>query len=176
VTSAVIGMSPNKGVSTDRNNYVGWAAAANDELGQTYGMMANVFTSKIAYKVAQIFPEDYIPINEPDQPAYTPAQLMTSRLGAHAARAKEVRRLALDKPKFRSAVYARTSVESRLLIEADGDFPAAKAALDQNALIAIIHRTHFTHVDDATAVEARLNLEETFVRLRQGPAVNIADF
>lgn len=174
--SAVIVLSPDKGVSTGRNNYVEWAAATNDELGQTYGMMANVLATQIAYQVAQVVPEDYIPIDEPDQPAYTPAQLMTLRLGAHAARAKEVRRLALDKPKFFSAVYARTSVASRLLIEADGDFPAAKAALDPNALIAIIHKTHFTHVDGATAVEARENLEETFGSLRQGPAQNIADF
>jgi hypothetical protein len=174
--SAVIVLSPDKGVSTGRNNYVEWAAATNDDLGQTYGMMANVLATQIAYQVAQVVPEDYIPIDEPDQPAYTPAQLMTLRLGAHAARSKEVRRLALDKPKFFSAVYARTSVASRLLIEADGDFPAAKAALDPNALIAIIHKTHFTHVDGATAVEARENLEETFGRLRQGPAQNISDF
>jgi hypothetical protein len=169
-------MSPDNGVSTGRNNYVEWAATANDELGQTYGMMANVLATQIAYQVAQVVPEDYISIDEPDQRAYAPAQLMTLRLGAHAARAKEVRMLALDKPKFFSAVYARTSVASRLFIEADGEFPAAKAALDLNAFIAIINMTHFTHVDGATVVEARENLEETFGRLRQGPAQNIADF
>ncbi len=106
---------------------------------QTYAMMASVLATQVAYHVAQVVPEDYIPTDELDQPTYTPAQLMTLRLGAHAARAKEVRRLALDKPKFVSAVYATTSVASRLLIESDIDY--------LSALIAIIQRTHFTHVD-----------------------------
>ena len=58
--------------------------------------------------------------------------------------------LVLDKLKFFSAVYARTSVVSRLLLAIDGNFPVAKAALDPNALIAIIHKTHFKHVDEST--------------------------
>ncbi len=141
------------------NNYVEWAVAANDDLGQNFGMMANVLATQIVCKVDQVVPEDYIPIEEADQPAYTPAQLTTLRLRVHAARAKEVKRLALNKPKFFSTVYARPSVASRLLIEAYGDFPAAKTALDPNALTAIIYKTHFTHVDGATALEARENLE-----------------
>ncbi len=87
-----------------------------------------------------------------------------------------MRRLALDKPKFFSAVYVRTSVASRLLIEEDGEFPAAKATLDPNAFVAIIHKTHFTHVDGATTIEARKHLKETFGRLRQGPAHSISYF
>jgi hypothetical protein len=139
-------------------------------------MMANVLATQIVYQVAQVVREGCIPIDEPDQPAYTHAQLMKLRLGAHATRSKEVRRLALDKPKFFSAVHARTSVASRQLIEADDDFPATKAALEPNALVAIIHKTYFTHVDGATSVEVRENLEETFGRLRQGPVHNISDF
>jgi hypothetical protein len=84
---------------------------------------------------------------------------MQLRVAAHAARAKEVRKLVEIKPKFFNAIFARTSVASRLLIKADGDFAAANAALDPNALVAIIHRTHFTHVDSATAVEALDNLD-----------------
>ncbi len=91
---------------------------------------------------------------------------MTLRLGAHAAREKQVRRLAVNKPRFFSDVYAPTSVASQLLIEVNGDFPAAKAALDLNALIAIIQKTHFTHVDRSTAVEARGHVEEIFGSLR----------
>jgi hypothetical protein len=87
--SAVIVMSPDEGVSTSRKNYVEWAAATNDELGQTYGMMANVLATRIAYQVAKVVPDDYIPMDEPDQPAYTPAQLTTLMLGAHAARSKK---------------------------------------------------------------------------------------
>jgi hypothetical protein len=173
--SVVIVLTPDKGVLKGRNNYAEWAAAINDDLGQAYGMMANVLATQIACQVAQVVPEDCIPIDKPDQNAYTHAQLMTLRLGAHAARSKEVRRLTLDKPKFFSAVYARKSAASRLLIKANNDFSAAKAALDPNDLASIIHKTHFTHVDEATAVEARENLEETFGRLRQGPAQNISD-
>ena len=50
--SAVIVLSPDKGGSTGMNNYVEWAAATNDELGQTYCMMANVLATHIAYQVA----------------------------------------------------------------------------------------------------------------------------
>ena len=65
---------------------------------------------------------------------------------------------------------------SRLLIETDGEFLAAKEALNPNTLVTIIHTTHFTHVDGATAVEASENLEETFGRLRKGPKQNSPDF
>ena len=98
------------------------------------------------------------------------------RVAAHAARAKEVRKLAEIKPKFFNATFARTSEASRILIEADGDFAAVNAALDPNALVVIIHRTHFTHVGGATAVEAIDNLEAMFTILRQGPTQNIAVF
>ncbi len=94
---------------------------------------------------------------------------MQMRVAAHAARAKEVRTLAEVKPKFFNAIFARTSVVSRLFIEADGDFAAANAAFDPNALVAIINRTHFTHVDGTTAVEAIDNLEAMFCNLMQGP-------
>jgi hypothetical protein len=101
---------------------------------------------------------------------------MQMRVTAHAARAKEVRKLAEIKPKFFNAIFARTSVASRLLIVADGDFAAANVALDPNALVAIIHRTYLTHVDGATAVETIDNLEAMFSNLRQGPTQNIAVF
>jgi hypothetical protein len=101
---------------------------------------------------------------------------MQMRVAAHAARAKEVRNLAEIKPKFFNAIFARTSVASPLLIEADGDFAVANAALDSNALVAIIHRIHFSYVDGATAVEAIANLEAMFSNLKQGPTQYIAVF
>ncbi len=79
-----------------------------------------------------------MPPNEPDQPNYTTVQIQALRLQAHAERNKEVRKLALDKPKFFAAILQRTSVASRLLIEADGGWTAAKAASDPNALITIM--------------------------------------
>jgi hypothetical protein len=109
-------------------------------------------------------------------PPLSAANIMQMRVAAHAARAKVVRKPAEIKPKFFNAIFARTSVESRLLNEADGDFVATNAALDPNALVAIIYRTHFTHVDGATAVEAIDNLEAMFSNLRQGPTQSIAVF
>ena len=49
----------------------------------------------------------------------------------------------------------RGVVASHLLIEVGGDFPVVNATLDPNALVALIHKTHFTRVDGAHAVEAR---------------------
>ncbi len=98
------------------------------------------------------------------------------RVAAHAAQTKEVRKLADLKPKFFNAIFARTSVAFRLLIEADGDFAAANTALDPNALVTIIHRTNFTNVDSATAVEGIDNLETMFSNLRHVPTQNIAVF
>ena len=71
--SAVAILSPDKGVSTGMNNYVEWAAATNDDLGQTYGMMANTLATQILYQVSQIALEDYIIIEESDQLAFTHA-------------------------------------------------------------------------------------------------------
>jgi hypothetical protein len=136
--------------------------------------MASVLTTQVAFDVPSDIPADYTPEPEPDFPPFSAADIMQMRVAAHAARAKEVRKLVEIKPKSFNTIFARTSVASRLLIEADGDFAAANAALDPNALVAIIHRTHFTHVDGATAVEAIENLEEMFSNLRQGPTQNIA--
>jgi hypothetical protein len=68
------------------------------------------------------------------------------------------------------------SVASRLLIEANGGWIVAKVASDPNALAAIIRRTHFSHVDGATAIEAKDNIESNFNDLRQGPKQSIAVF
>ncbi len=87
-----------------------------------------------------------------------------------------MRKLALDKPKLFAAILQRTSVASRLLTDADGDWIAAKADSDPNALAAIIRRTFFSHVDGATAMEAKDDIESNFNDLRQGPTQSIAVF
>ncbi len=78
------------------------------------------------------------------------------QVATYAARVKEVRKMTEIKPKLFNAIFARTSVAFRLLIESDGDFAAANAHLDPNAPVAIIHRNHFTYVDDVTAETRRL--------------------
>jgi hypothetical protein len=84
-------------------------------------------------------------------------------------RIKEVCKLALGKPKFFLVILQRTSVASRLLIEADGGWISAKAASNPNVVAAITRRTHFSHVDGATAIEAKANIESNFNDLHQGP-------
>jgi hypothetical protein len=85
-----------------------------------------------------------MPLEESDLPNYTLAHIRSLRLQAHTERNKEVRKLGFDKPKLFAPIMQRTSVASRLLIEADGDRIAAKTASDPNALAAIIRRTHFS--------------------------------
>ncbi len=85
-------------------------------------------------------------------------------------------KLALDKPTFFAAILQRANIASRLRIEADGGWIAAKDASDPNALATIIRRTHFSHDDGATAIEAKNNIESNFNDLRQGPTQSIAVF
>jgi len=54
----------------------------------------------------------------------------------------------------------KISIASQLLIEADGESAAAKAAEEPNALVAIVHRTHFTHVDGATPAMAKISMQK----------------
>jgi hypothetical protein len=63
-----------------------------------------------------------------------------------------------------------------LLIEADGEWAAAKAAEDPNALAAIVHRTHFTHVGGATLAMTKINMQKSFNALEQGPSRRISEF
>jgi hypothetical protein len=61
---------------------------------------------------------------------------------AHARKKRELRD---ELPQFFDDILLKISVASKLLIEADGEWAAAKAAEDPNALVAIVHRTHFIH-------------------------------
>jgi hypothetical protein len=96
--------------------------------------------TQVAYDVPSVFPADYAPEPEPDLPPFSAANRMQMRVAAHAAQAKEVKKLADIKPKFFNAIFAKTSVASRLLMEADGECDVANAALDQNALYAHSHK------------------------------------
>ncbi len=57
----------------------------------------------------------------------------------------------------------------QLLIEADGEWVEAKDAGSHNALVEIIHRTHFTHVEGASPAAAAVDLFKVFAKLEQGP-------
>ncbi len=58
----------------------------------------------------------------------------------------------------------------------DGEWAAAKAAEDPNALVAIVHRTHFTHVGGATPAMAKINMQKSSNALEQGPSRIISEF
>ncbi len=130
-------LSPDKDVATGRNNYLEWIVTTHDDLGQLYGILESVLTTQVAYDVLLVVPTDYAPEPKPDLPLFSAANILQMRVAAHAARAKNVRKLAKIKPKFFNAIFARMSVASRLLIVAGDDFAAANAAFEPNALVAI---------------------------------------
>ncbi len=67
-------------------------------------------------------------------------------------------------------------VTSQLLIEANGEWAAARAAEDPNALVATVHRTHFTYVGGATPAMAKINMHKSFNVFEQGPFRSISEF
>ncbi len=48
-------------------------------------------------------------------------------------------------------------------------------AEDPNALVAIVHRTHFTYVGGATPAMAKINMQKSFNALEQGPSRSISE-
>jgi hypothetical protein len=57
-----------------------------------------------------------------------------------------------------------------LHIKTDGDLADAKAEDNPNALVAIIHRAHFAHVDSASPAVAKVFSIRVVTKLEQGPA------
>ena len=82
--------------------------------------MASICDTQVAYEVGPVLQEHFMPPYEPDHPNSTTAHIQALRLQALTERNKEVRKLALDKPKFFDVILQRTSVVSRSIIEADG--------------------------------------------------------
>ena len=104
------------------------------------------------------------------------ANLNDIRVSAITAHAKKKRELRDELPKFFNDVFLKISVASQSLIEADGEWAAAKAAKDPNALVAIVNRTHLTHVGGATPAMAKINMQKSFNALEQGPSRSISEF
>ena len=176
-TSLVVELlSPVKGKHNGRNNYSEWAPGMQTIMGMQYGAMARVLLDQVPYVVPELGPEDIPQQDDPGMEGLTAANLNSIRVSAIVARAKKVRELREEQPKFFNAILSKVSVASQLLIEADGEWAAAKAAENPNALVAIIHRTHFTHVDGATPAAARVNLLKIFAEFEQGPTQEISLF
>jgi hypothetical protein len=104
----------------------------------------------------------------------TAANIQAIRVSVVTAHSKKKRELRDEQPKFFNDILLKISVASQLLIEADGDWAATKAAEDPNVLVAIIHRTHFTHVGGATPAMAKINMQKSFNSLEQGPSRSIS--
>ncbi len=104
------------------------------------------------------------------------ANLNAIRVSVITAHAKKKRELRDDLPNFFNYILLKISVASQLLVEADGEWAAAKATEDPNALVAIVHRIHFTHVSCATPAMAKINMQKLFDALGQGPSRGIFEF
>ncbi len=63
-----------------------------------------------------------------------------------------------------------------MLIEADGEWAAVKAVVDPNALVVIIHRTHFTHIGGANLAMTKINMQKKFNALEKGSSRSISEF
>ena len=77
-------------------------------------------------------------------------------------------------PEVFNCILSKFSVAFQLLIEVDVEWAETKAAENPNALVEIIHRTHFTHVDGVTPAAAKFNLFKVFAKLEQGPSQEIS--
>jgi hypothetical protein len=78
-------------------------------------------------------------------------------------------------PKFFNYILLKISVASQLLIEADGEWAAAEASENPIALVAIVHRNHFTNVGGENHAMAKINMHKPFNALEQGPP-SISEF
>jgi len=121
-------------------------------------------------------PEDLPQLGDPGIEGLTAANIAPIRVSAITARAKKVRELRDACPKFLKSILSKFSVVSQLLIEADSEWSEAKAAENPDALVEIIRRTHFTHVDGATPAAAKDNLFKVFAKLEQGSSKEISLF
>jgi len=163
----------NKGKFNRTNNYFAWAAAMHTILGARYGPMARVVTDQV---LPDIEIGDLPQAGDPGMEGLTIANLNAIRVSAITDHAKKKREMRDEQPKLFNDILLKISVASQLLIKADGKWAAAKAAEDPNALVAIIHWTHFTHVGGITLAMAKINMQKSFSALEQGPSRSISEF
>ena len=127
-------------------------------MGMQYGAMARVLLDRVPYVVPELGPENLPQLGDPGMEGLTAANIASIRDSAITARAKKVRELRDACPKFFSFVLSKVNVASQLLIDADGEWAEAKVAENPNALVDIIHRTHFTHINGATPTASKVTL------------------
>ena len=167
-------LSPNKGKANGPNNYLTWAGAMHIAMGVRYDPMARVFNDQVPYAVPDLEAEDVPQSDKPGMEGLSAANLNLIRVSAITAHAKKKRELRDELPKFFNDILLKISVASQLLIEADGEWAAVKAAEDPNAHVAIVYRTHSTHVGGATPAMAKINMQKSFNAHEQGPSRSIS--
>ncbi len=130
-TSLVVDLlSPVKGKHNGRNNYSEWAPGMQTVMGMHYGAMARVFLDQVLYMIPELGPEDAPQQSDLGMEGLTTENLNSIRVLAIVERAKKVRELRDDQPKLFNSILSKVSVASQLIIEADGEWDAAKAAED----------------------------------------------
>ncbi len=151
-------LSPYKGNTNGPNNHLAWVGAIHTIMGKLHGSLARVFTDQVPCVVPDIEADDVPHAEDPSMEGSSTANLNVIRVSAITAHAKMERELRDELPKFFNDIFFKISVASQLPIEADGEWAAAKAAEDSNALVDIVHRMHFTHVGCATPAMANINM------------------
>ncbi len=127
-----------------------------------YGQRARVFTDQVSCVVPDIEADDVSQTDNPDMEGLSATNLDTIRVSEITAHAKKKIEPRDEVPKIFNNILLKINVASQLLIEADGDWAAAKAAEDSNTLVAIVHCTHFTRVGGATPAMAKINMQKSF--------------
>jgi hypothetical protein len=155
-------LSPNKAKANGPNNNLAWAGAMHTTMGARYGQKARVFNDQLPYVMPDLEADNVPQADDPDMEGLSTANLNAIRVSVITAHAKKKRELRDELPKFLNDILSNISVASRLLIEANGDWAAAKAAEDPNVLVAIVHRIHLTHVGGVTSVIAKINIQKSF--------------
>jgi hypothetical protein len=151
-------LSPNKGKVNGPNNYLAWVAAMYTTMGARYGPMVRVFADQVPYVVPDLGPNDEPQAGDSGMKGLTAANIQAIRVSAVTVHSKKKRELRDEQPKFFNDILPKISVASQLLIEADGDWAATKAAENPHVLVGHIHRTHLTHVGGATLAMDKINM------------------
>ncbi len=130
-------LSPNKG-KANGPNYLAWAGTMHITMGAWYGPMSTVFNDKVPYVEQDLNADDVPQACDSNMEDLSAANLDAIRFSVITAHAKKKIELRDDLPNFFKNIILKISVASQLLIEADGEWVAAKAAENPNALVVIV--------------------------------------
>jgi hypothetical protein len=112
-TSLVVELlSAVKGKYSGRNNFSKWDPGVQTIMGMQSGAMARVLIDQVPYVIPELGPEDLPQPNDPGMEGLSIANLTSIRVLAITARAKIVRELRDNHPKFFNSIMSKVSVDS----------------------------------------------------------------